>query len=73
MTPDLRWLPFLKMVFGMLVLIILAALSMILALGRVEAKTSFGLDIILGGLLTLSGGFASWAFSDKPKDPPEAE
>lgn len=70
MTPDLKWLPFLKMLFGILLLIILATLSIIIALGHVEAATSFGLDIILGGLLTLSGGFVGWAFRESKKDDP---
>lgn len=66
-APDQNWLPFLKVLFGFLLLLILGILSAILALGKVEATTSFGLDIILGGLLTLSGGFAGWAFQDAKK------
>jgi hypothetical protein len=54
-----------KMTFGFLLLVILAVLSGIIAIMKVEAATSFGLDIILGGLLTLSGGFVQWAFSGK--------
>jgi hypothetical protein len=63
-APDAGWLPYVKIMFGFFLLVILAALSAIIALGHVKAETSFGLDIILGGLLTLSGGFASWAFRD---------
>lgn len=63
-APDEGWLPFVKIMFGFFLLVILAALSAIIALGHVKAESSFGLDIILGGLLTLSGGFASWAFRD---------
>lgn len=73
MTPDPRWLPFGKLAFGMLLLIILALLSAIIALGKVEATTSHGLDTLLGGLLTLSGGFANWCFKtgkDAKKDRP---
>lgn len=63
-TPDPGWLPFLKLIFGFCLLIVLAALAAIIALGKVEAASSFGLDIILGGLLTLSGGFVQWAFRE---------
>jgi hypothetical protein len=74
-APDPGWLPFLKMIFGFFLLLILAVLSGIIAISKVEATTSFGLDIILGGLLTLSGGFVGWAFRDKqdgtnPTPPP---
>ena len=62
MVPDPRWLPFGKLLFGLLLLLILAVLSAIIALGKVEASTSHGLDTLLGGLLTLSGGFANWCF-----------
>lgn len=63
LTPDARWLPFLKMTFGFLLLILLAVLCGVIALGKVEQGTSFGLQDILGGLLVLSGGFAQWCFA----------
>lgn len=70
LTPDPRWLPFGKLLFGLILLLILAVLSAIIALGKVEATTSHGLDTLLGGLLTLSGGFANWCFktADKSED-----
>lgn len=68
-----KWLPLLKMVFGFLLLVILAALAGVIALGKVQAATSYGLDIILGGLLTMSGGFVGWAFRDTKKDDPEVK
>lgn len=60
-----------RMIFGFSLLLILAALSAVIALGKVEEKTSFGLAQLEGCFLTLSGGFAQWCFSsrDKPKDP----
>jgi hypothetical protein len=61
-TPDPRWLPFLKLGFGFILLIVLAALAAVIALGKVEQQTSYGLNIILGGLLTLAGGFTQWAY-----------
>lgn len=67
-APDPEWLPFLKMVFGFLLLVMLTALAVVIALGKVEQNTSHGLDDILGGLLTLSGGFVVWAFTSKDKN-----
>lgn len=68
-APDQGWLPFLKVLFGFLMLLVLAVLAAIMALGRIEATTSYGLNIILGGLLTLAGGFAQWAFAGgKPNE-----
>jgi hypothetical protein len=57
----------LKMIFGFSILVVLAVLAAIIALGKVEPMTSHGLDIVLGGLTTLAGGFAQWAFSQKDK------
>jgi hypothetical protein len=68
MTPDPEWIPFLKVLFGFLLVVILAILAAIIALGKVDAATSFGLDIILGGLMVLCGGFAQWAFRINKKD-----
>ena len=67
-SPDPAWMPFIKLVFGFFVLISLAVLAAIIALGDVKAEKSFGLDIILGGLLTLAGGFAQWAFGDSHRE-----
>lgn len=54
-----------RMIFGFCLLGMLAILAGIIALGRVEEKSSFGLQYILGALSSLSGGFAQWAFSRK--------
>lgn len=59
-APDLKWLPFLKMGFGFILLLVTAALAAIIALGHVEKETSHGLEFILGGLSSLSGGFVTW-------------
>ena len=77
MTPDPRWLPFLKMTFGFLLLLMLAVLAALIALGKVEQGSSFGLEGIIGGLTALAGGFVNWAFTadrgasseDKPERP----
>jgi len=62
-APDARWLPFMKIAFGYALLLVLASLCAVIALWKVEAATSFGLDILIGGLLTLSGSFAQWCFT----------
>jgi hypothetical protein len=74
--PGSGWIPFIKLLFGFALLAALAVLAAIMALGKVKAADSFGLDIVLGGLLTLSGGFAGWAFQHSHTHqarPPESE
>lgn len=61
-APDSGWLDFLKMTLEFLVVLAISTLAAVIALGHVEAQTSFGLDIIIGGLLTIVGGFCNWAF-----------
>ena len=56
-----RW----KAAFGFALLLVIAGLALAIAIGHVEEKTSFGLQIILGCLTTISGGFAAWAFGSK--------
>jgi len=67
-APDPGWIPYLKMVFGILLLILLAALALVIGLGKVEQSTSFGLQDILGGLLVLSGAYGQWAFGGGKND-----
>jgi hypothetical protein len=57
------WEP--RMIFGFCLLGTIAILAVILALGKVEEHTSFGLGIVLGTLGPLAGGFSQWAFSKK--------
>jgi hypothetical protein len=60
---DPRW------IFGFALLFIIAFLSARVALGHVEQATSYGLDILLGGLINMAGAFGNWAFSgSKPTD-----
>jgi uncharacterized protein (UPF0333 family) len=54
-----------RMLLGFLILFVVAVLAAIIALGHVDQSSSFGLDIVLGSLATLVGGFAQWAFSAK--------
>ena len=51
-----------KMIFGFCLLLSIDAVAMILALGHVEEKTSYGLRECLTALFILSGGWAAWAF-----------
>ncbi len=48
--------------FGFALLIVIGGLAALIALGTVEERTSYGLNIILGCLTTLAGGFAAAAF-----------
>ncbi len=51
-----------RMLFGFGILCVIASLALLIALGNVKQESSYGLEIVLGGLTTLSGGFAQWAF-----------
>jgi hypothetical protein len=53
-----------KMLFGFCLLLCIAALAATIAIGHVRQDTSYGLEGIISGLLTLSGGFANWAFGE---------
>lgn len=66
----------LKMLFGFVLMILVAGIALVIALGKVEQQTSFGLQDILGGLLVLCGSFSHWAFqavSPVKKEKPEEE
>lgn len=61
-----------RILFGFGVLLVIVILAMTIAIGHVSQESSYGLEIVLGGLNTLSGAFAQWAFSksindEKPK------
>jgi hypothetical protein len=53
----------LRMIFGFAILVVLAVLAGIIAVGKITQESSYGLEIVLGALAVLSGGFAQWAFS----------
>lgn len=55
----------LRMLFGFLLLVIVAFICVAIALGKVEEQTSFGLTQIITVLSALGGGFANWAFSSR--------
>jgi hypothetical protein len=61
-----------RLLFGFAILIVTAVLAVIIAVGKVQQDTSYGLQIVLGSLATLAGAFAQWAFSQQPpNDPPD--
>ena len=51
------------MLFGFALLLVITILALFIALGKVHQETSYGLEIVLGCLSTLAGGFAQCAFS----------
>ena len=59
-----------RMIFGFVLLTIMAALAAAIALGHVEEKTSYGLMPLLTTLSTLAGAFANWAFNSKDDPKP---
>ena len=64
MTPDPRWLPFLKYLYGFLLLSLISVLAGVIALGHVKEETSYGLKDIITGLLMISNAFAVWFAKD---------
>lgn len=56
-----------RMWFGYGVLLSNVALALVISLGKVKQEDSYGLEIVLGSLATLSGAFSQWAFS-KPHE-----
>lgn len=66
-APNPGWIDYGKLLFGFLLLLTLATLSAVIALGKVEQASSHGLDMLLGGFLTLSGGFAGWCFDSSKR------
>lgn len=51
------------MIFGFLLLMIIAGITVAVAMGEVKEATSYGLMPLLTMLATLAGAFAQWAFS----------
>jgi hypothetical protein len=60
-----------RMIFGFLLLFMLTALGLTLGLGHVSQESSYGLEIILGSISTLSGAFGQWCFSRQSANPEE--
>jgi len=68
MKPDPAWIPFLKLLIGLLMFLSLVALAAIIGLGKVEQQSSFGLQDVLGGLLVAFGAWAQYSFGGSRKD-----
>lgn len=75
---DVARINYLKILFGFLLLGVLAWLAHEIAIGKVEATTSYGLGEIEGCLQTLAGAWAGWGFGQivaarKTEEPPPKE
>jgi hypothetical protein len=46
----------------------LGSLAVVIGLGHVEERTSFGLTQIVNGLLMLASAWSQWAFSTMPPE-----
>lgn len=57
-----------KVVYGYLLLVVIAILSLRIALGIVEEKSSYGLSPLLIILTLLADRWASWAFPKRDDD-----
>lgn len=68
MTPNMGWIPFLKLLIGALMFLSLVVLAAIIGLGKVEQASSYGLQDVLGGLLVAFGAWSQWAFAGSRKD-----
>ena len=53
------------LLFGCFLVLVMAGLAIGIALGQVEEKTSFGLQIILGSLATIVGAWSQRVFGGK--------
>lgn len=63
----------LKMLFGFLLLLVVAFLCAAIAMGTVKEESSFGLTQMITVLAALGGGFSTWAFSSGPNRTKEDE
>lgn len=62
------WVPILKLFYGIVLLSIIGFLCVVIGLGKVEQANSYGLDIVLGCLATLAGGFGTWLATKESVD-----
>jgi len=61
-SPDPGWLPFMPWIFGILITLIVGSLALVVAMGRVDKDTSYGLEYLLGALSSVLVSFGTWAF-----------
>ena len=65
--PDDRLRVLLAYLFGFATLISYFTLAIIIAIGKIQENTSYGLPIVLGALGPLGGAFVGWAFGKNGK------
>jgi hypothetical protein len=66
--PDDRLRVLLAYLFGFATLIAYFTLAIIIAIGKIQENTSYGLPIVLGALGPLGGAFVGWAFGKNGKN-----
>jgi hypothetical protein len=53
----------LRLIFGYVTLLIIAGIAIMIATGKVEQESSYGLEPILVALTSVAASFCNWAFS----------
>lgn len=67
-APDPEWLPFLKIAFGYCLLFVFACLIGLIAFGKVEEKTSYGLMPLIVALAGMGGAWTQAIFGNRGKE-----
>jgi hypothetical protein len=57
-----------RMIIGGMIVIGTLALATAIALGNVQEKSSFGLGVLLVGVVKMAENFTGWAFRTKRED-----
>lgn len=55
----------LRLIFGFLTLLIIAGIAVLIATGKVQQESSFGLEPILVALTSVAASFCNWAFASR--------
>lgn len=66
-APDPNWMPFAQLLVFLVTVIMLFTLAESIALGKVDAESSYGLKEIITALEMLASGMAGW-FAAKNMD-----
>lgn len=64
-APDADWLAFLRVLFGYCLLLVFACLIAMIAVGKVEEKTSYGLMPLIVALAGMGGAWTQAIFGSK--------
>jgi hypothetical protein len=62
-----------RILFGLIIITVLATLCVIIALGKVEEHTSYGLMPLVVSFSSLAAQWSQWAFSTKEKKEKEKD